>query len=274
MAPSPHRPVDLSGNNCREKTGQERFFYDVGRFQVKDPMLLDEFHSLVDGCVQISAVQASAFARQVADDFNPLHDPDSKRFCVPGDLLFALVLRYYGLSERMHFSFRGMVGADLPLHFIDTDAEAFDIVDSAGKVYLHVRRSGAKTRNPEMVEAITRRYVAFSGRNFPHLLQPLLAEKQVMFNPDRPLVIYDSMAFSLSRLDAPEVQMELKSSQLDVEGKRGDAMLEFRIAAEGAAGLEIIGEGSKKLVVGSLRQYDEDRMQQVIAEFNRRKQVG
>lgn len=232
--------------------------------------MLEEYHSMLDGRVRISAVQASAFARRVADDFNPLHDPDSKRFCVPGDLLFALVLHYYGLSERMDFAFKGMVSADVPLHFNATDADAFDIVDSAGKVYLQVRRSGARTRDPDMVAAITRRYVAFSGHNFPHLLQPLLAEKQVMFNPDRPLVIYDSMAFSLGRLDAPELQMQLKSARLDVAGKRGDAILEFSIVAGG----EIIGEGSKKLVVGSLRQYDEDRMQQVIAEFNRRKLAG
>ena len=43
------------------------------------------------------------------DDYNPLHDKDAKKFCAPGDLLFSLVLDRYGISERMEFTFAGMV---------------------------------------------------------------------------------------------------------------------------------------------------------------------
>ncbi len=55
-------------------------------------MFLDPYHCEEDGFVRVGAEQASQFAKGVADDFNPIHDPDSRRFCVPGDLLFALVL--------------------------------------------------------------------------------------------------------------------------------------------------------------------------------------
>ena len=51
--------------------------------------------------VTITREQGSQFAKKVADDFNPLHDADAKKFCVPGDLLFSLVLSRYGVSENL-----------------------------------------------------------------------------------------------------------------------------------------------------------------------------
>ena len=54
--------------------------------------------------VFFSREQGSNFAKKMANDYNPLHDVDSKRFCVPGDLLFSLVLKKYGLSNKMNFS--------------------------------------------------------------------------------------------------------------------------------------------------------------------------
>ena len=65
----------------------------------------------------ISAEQGSRFAKTISNDFNPIHDADSKRFCVPGDLLFALVLQRYGLSQNMSFQFSGMVSAETALEF-------------------------------------------------------------------------------------------------------------------------------------------------------------
>ena len=233
-------------------------------------MFIDEFHTVVDGKVRITASEASRFAKNIAGDFNPIHDPDAKRFCVPGDLLFALVLARYGLSERMSFSFRGMVGDDLPLHFPDSPTDTLDVTDTDGKVYLHVERSGDTTSDADVIEAFIRRYIAFSGRNFPHFLHPLLAANNVMFNTDRPMVIYDSMGFHLRRLDADTPRMELADSRLEISGKRADAMLDFRISADG----ETIGTGEKKLVVSGLREYDEERMQRFIEDFTRRAEGG
>lgn len=230
-------------------------------------MFLDPYFSSRNGLVRITAEQASRFAKEVAGDFNPLHDPDAKRFCVPGDLLFALVLTRYGLSSRMEFAFRGMVGDDVPLVFPEVPGDAFDVTDEAGRVYLQVQRGGDTTRDPAVVEALVRRYVAFSGKNFPHFLLPLLEEKQVMFNPDRPLVIYDSMGFELSRLDVRDPGMNLVGSSLDVAGKRGDARLRFRIEADG----QPVGTGTKKLTVSGLRAYDEARIQAFVADFERRR---
>ena len=242
----------------------------IGRAQARSDMFLDEFHSVVDGDVRISAEQGSRFAKQIAGDFNPIHDAGAKRFCVPGDLLFALVLAHYGLSERMHFSFQGMLGADVPLRFPEAPGDEFVIADRSGKPYLEVERAGARTSDQALIEAMTCRYVAFSGRNFPDILQPLMAAENVMFNPDRPLVIYDSMGFELRHLDFCDPEMTLAESNLAVEGKRGAARLRFDIGCGGGP----IGAGSKKLVLSGLREYDDMRMQAVIAEFHRRRAAG
>lgn len=230
-------------------------------------MFLDDFHTVRDGRICITAEQASHFAKSVAGDYNPIHNSDARRFCVPGDLLFALVLEHYGLSQHMSFYFRSMVGDDVPLVFQETSEGAIVVADESGKRYLEVERSGETTHDSAVVEAFTRRYVSFSGKNFPHYLKPLMEAEGVMFNPQRPLVIYDSMGFSLERLDVTDPGLELTNSSLTVNGKRGDTLLEFRMTAAGVP----IGHGSKKLVVSGLRPYDAASMDEIVDEFYRLK---
>ncbi|MDI4638668.1 MULTISPECIES: DUF3581 domain-containing protein [Halomonadaceae] len=230
-------------------------------------MFLDKFHQVHDGRISISAEQASHFAKQVAGDYNPIHNPDARRFCVPGDLLFALVLSKFGLSQCMTFHFRSMVGAEVALDFQAHDDGSICVTDEQGKVYLEVERSGDLTHDEDVIAAFTRRYVAFSGKNFPHYLKPLMQTHGVMFNPQRPLVIYDSMGFSLDRLDVEDPGLELEDSSFEVLGKRGEALLEFGLTACG----QNIGRGSKKLVVSGLRDYDTAAMDEIVCEFYRLK---
>ncbi|ALM51555.1 DUF3581 family protein [Halomonas huangheensis] len=228
-------------------------------------MFLDEFHTCVDDRVVVSADQASRFAKSIAGDFNPIHTPGARRFCVPGDLLFALTLARFGLSQHMSFRFLAMVGADRPLTFAEHEDGVVRVHDDDGKCYLEVERRGDITHDVSVVEGFTRCYVAFSGKNFPHYLKPLMQQQGVMFNPRRPLVIYDSMGFSLDRLDAVAPSLVLSDSQLTVIGKRGDVALEFAIAADD----QPIGVGAKKLVVSGLCTYDDEAMEDIVSEFYR-----
>lgn len=229
-------------------------------------MFLDAYHTADGEAVRISAEQGSRFAKEIAGDYNPIHDAGSKRFCVPGDLLFALVLVRYGLSAEMEFRFRGMLGADVPVWFPDSPGDRFEIRDGAGKVFLEVSRGGDHTGDAGRVEAFIRRYVSFSGRNFPHYLLPLMAEHGVMFNPDRPLVIYDSMGFRLNDVGVGGVGMDLSGSSLAVQGKRAEARLAFSIDHGGTH----LGDGAKKLIISGLRDYDEAVMADFVADFEGR----
>ena len=223
-------------------------------------MFLSQFHQENDDGIHVSAEQASRFAKEIAGDFNPIHNPDAKRFCVPGDLLFSLVLGKYGLSQKMCFTFSGMVGRGVALRFPQTDDAQFAIVDDNEKDYLKVERHGDVTSDVSKVEPFIRQYVAFSGHNFPHILVPLMAEHNVMINPSRPLVVYESMSIDLISLDFTDPVLEASDVTLDVNGKRGDARLEFDVLSGG----EKIGKGFKKLVLSGLREYDEAAMQGVI----------
>ncbi len=230
-------------------------------------MFLKEFYDLYEGNISIAAKQASMFAKEVAHDFNPLHDVDAKRFCVPGDLLFSLVLEKYGLSQNMHFTFSGMVGHDVLLNFPDTDAGQIAVTDNEGKTYLQVERSGGLSKDSALIESFTRDYVAFSGQNFPYVLVPLLATENVMFNLNRPLVIYESMTLSFEHLDFQQASVEMLEPKMEVNGKRASAFLHFQIKADD----QVVGTGFKKLAISVLNGYEAEPMQAFVDEYLDRK---
>lgn len=231
-------------------------------------MLLEKYVNQSSEGFSFSRKQACEFAKQVATDFNPIHDVDAKRFCVPGDLLFSYLLTRYGITERLSCQFAGMVGADVMLQCKEQD-NLISICDSQGKVYLSLQHSGARQHDLAVIEPLIRDYVKFSGQNFPHILQPLMQQHQVMINPTRPLVIYESMALSFSCLPKRKVELSLTDSSLSVEGKRGNVLLEFSLTELG----EQIGKGEKRMILSNLMSYDEGQMQQMVAEYNTRKAV-
>ena len=226
-------------------------------------MFLDEFHKAEGNTVRISAQQESRFAKEIADDFNPIHNPDAQRFCVPGDLLFSLVLAKYGISPKMTFIFKGMVGDNDPLDFTPTDANAFDISNGADKVYLRVEREGEILKKPALAETLSRNYVAFSGHNYPYTIQPLLTSQQVMLNPERPLVIYERMLFELDTLDLENPTLEAKQAELVVNGKRGEVNLNFAIKSVG----KIVGHGFKRLLVSGLIPHNDEVAEKLVATY-------
>ena len=229
-------------------------------------MFLQPFYSSKGHITRISAEQGSRFAKTISNDFNPIHDPDSKRFCVPGDLLFALVLERYGLSQTMSFTFSGMVAGDTELVFPSSPRDSFAIVDGRDKAYLQVNRSGELINDQQIIEQLVRNYVVFSGHNFPHLLVPLMAEHQVMINPQRPLVIYESMSVHFDQLNLTQPSVELADTKLVVNGKRGDAEFQFRLID----GDRTVGCGVKKLILSGLREYQQAAIDDMVAEYSAR----
>jgi hypothetical protein len=215
--------------------------------------------------VAISREQASQFAKQVADDFNPLHDVDAKKFCVPGDLLFSLVLERYGVSENMHFDFVGMVDETSRLQFPPL-SDAFDIT-SEGKVMLSVKRDGERKQCESLTSSLIRNYVEFSGTTFPHVIIPLMAKQDVMINPARPMVIYESMSIQLDRLDIEEVSLQPAEPEFTFEGKRGKIVLRFNLFH----GDEQVGQGEKHMVVAGVREYCQEAVDNLIEYYNERK---
>ncbi len=211
--------------------------------------------------------QASRFAKQVADDYNPIHDVEAKRFCVPGDLLFAYLLTQKGLYPRMTFIFSGMVMDGVFLRIEDGTEGEWRIVDGRDKEYLRATYAGSPNRDPGAIESLVRNYVRFSGHNFPHILQPLMAEKNVMINIDRPLVIYESMAIDLEKDSIHNPELEFAGATMDVEGKRGNAALNFRFLEEG----HVVGTGEKRMVLSGLREYEAEMMGRMVELYDERK---
>lgn len=230
-------------------------------------MNIEKYYTIEDDRLSFTREQASDFAKTVASDFNPIHDIDSKRFCVPGDLLFAVIVHHYGLRQKMTFNFSGMVGDNTPLILPHCNDQHIALLDDNGKKYLAIECSGEVSRDPQLIESLTRHYVAFSGQTFPHILVPLMEQHGVMINPQRPLVIYDSMSFSLERLDIDRVDLRLADKRLEHNGKRGDVTLEYDLLGDDA----VVGHGCKRMVLSGLRPYDPADMEQLVAGYEQDK---
>lgn len=225
-------------------------------------MFVNEFFTQTGQHFSFSRQQGSRFAKQVARDFNPLHNETNSRFCVPGDLLFALTLSQYGVSCEMSFDFQGMVGGDIAVEFIESDAQ-LSVIDAKQKNYMTVTRSGQVTKDSSFVEGLIRSYVAFSGETFPHILVELMQQEQVMINPDRPMVIYENMSLSFSEFSEQSPQVLLSNSRFDVDGKRGLVTLEFDIQADGKS----IGKGKKQIIMSGLRPYQHQSMSELVTHY-------
>ncbi|QDP02343.1 DUF3581 family protein [Thalassotalea sp. PS06] len=228
-------------------------------------MFIRQYYQNKNDKVSFSRQQASDFAKNIADDFNPLHDIDAKRFCVPGDLLFSVILDKSGLNQEMAFTFSGMVTDANELNFPATIDAAAAVTDDNDKTYLSVEVSGENSRCETLTESLVRSYVAFSGDTFPYILGDLMRENSVMINPSRPMVMYESMKIHLNTVNVKEVSLKFNKQQteLTVDGKRGKARLVFDFISNG----ETIGYGEKHMVLSGLREYDHDVMDAVNAEY-------
>ena len=231
-------------------------------------MFIEKFCQINNDQVSFTRQQASDFAKQIADDFNPLHNVEAKRFCVPGDLLFSVILAKSGLHKKMAFNFSGMVNDSTELTFPNDITHSADIVDAKNKVYLTVNVTGEKTHNDQLIDTLTKAYVDFSGHTFPHILVKLMAENNVMINPARPMVMYQSMSIDLKRLDIDSVTLQLAQTSLTIEGKRGDAWLEFDLIANNG---ENVGHGKKHMLLSGLREYDQASVDAMVEQYNQSK---
>jgi hypothetical protein len=230
-------------------------------------MNLEKYYNLEGSKLSFTRQQASDFAKSVAGDFNSIHDVESKRFCVPGDLLFSVIIHHYGLRQTMGFSFSGMVGDDVTLILPEVNAREISIYDENDKKYLDVSSNGTHSRNPDLIGSLTRNYVEFSGHTFPHVLVPLMKENNVMINTERPLIIYDHMRISLDTLDIDSVELSLSDSIFRLYGKRGDVALNYDLSCNG----EQVGKGQKKMVLSGLREYEQTRIDELIERYNEHK---
>jgi len=231
-------------------------------------MQLDQYFSELNNTFLFSRQQASRFAKEIADDFNPIHDQDAKRFCVPGDLMFSLVLARFGLSEHMHFEYAGMVGEGIALSIEEKDTGTLIITDTSDKEYLRVERTGDICHDMQRITELTRSYVKFSGHTFPHILVPLMLNNNVMINPDRPFVVYQSMTINLDEFEFTNPELEITNTRLDITGKRGNATLEFCIKSSE----KVVGHGEKTMVLSGLREFDQQKLDALVDIYNQRKE--
>jgi hypothetical protein len=142
--------------------------------------------------------------------------------------------------------------------------------DNKEKVYLTVERSGDNQQENTLIDNLTRSYVSFSGKTFPHILVPLLEQQQVMINPARPMVIYERMLIELQTLNCQHIELALdqERTRLETNGKRGNVRLAFNLLDND----KVVGHGEKHMVLSGLQAFDKAAMDDLVAGYSERKQ--
>jgi len=95
----------------------------------------------------------------------------------------------------------------------------------------------------------------------------LMAENDVMINPARPMVMYQSMSIDLHTLDASSVSLKLAKTSLAIDSKRGDAWLEFDLLSDN----KVIGHGKKHMLLSGLRAYQQDSIDAMVTQYHESK---
>ena len=232
-------------------------------------MNLKQFYSVKDQQVSINREQASLFAKSIAGDFNPLHDIDAKRFCVPGDLLFAVALTELGVSQSMRFDFESMVTEQSMVTLPEQLTAEFSLRDQNDKSMMTIHSSGEASDNATFISSLIEKYVQFSGRTFPEILIDLMKKNNVMINPARPLIIYKDMAIEIDQFTGSLSALEFSGASMMVDGKKGSVKLEFDLLVDG----QKIGHGTKDMVVGGLRPYEQPAIDKIVDDYNATKKA-
>jgi hypothetical protein len=232
-------------------------------------MFIRDFYQQNDNVISFTRQQASQFAKEIADDFNPLHDINAKRFCVPGDLLFSVLLSQTGLYQQMHFQFVGMVTDEHQLLFPTEISPKAAITDQQNKTYVTVEASGERTHNEALITALIKAYVQFSGHTFPDILIELMKEHHVMINPTRPMIMYESMSINLTTLVLQDVSLRFNHATLNHDNKRGNACLYFDLIQQN----EVVGNGEKHMLLSGLRPYCQQTIDGIVQGYQQMKQA-
>ena len=236
-------------------------------------MFLDDFYCQQDNSFQFSQQQASRFAKEIAKDFNKIHDVDDKRFCVPGDLLFAVTLAKHGLYKNMQIQFTGMVKNDVALEFITPADNELEIVNQKQQALLKMQTVGEANREEALIQKIIKDYVSFSGRNFPEILVPIMERENFMFSPTRGLIMYKSMEINMQRIDIDNVSLEYDCTEVEMNGKRATVFFKFKFFD----GEELVGTGQKEMILSGVVPFEKAAVDNIVDMFKAAKkayQVG
>jgi hypothetical protein len=75
------------------------------------------------------------------------------------------------------------------------------------------------------------------------------------------------MRIALDTLDIDEISLSLADSEFRLYGKRGDVALNFDLGCNG----EKVGKGQKKMVLSGLREFDQDKIDELVLIYNQHK---
>ena len=96
-----------------------------------------------------------------------------------------------------------------------------------------------------------------------------MKDNKVMINPARPMIMYESMSIHLDSLEFQEVSLELSSTTLEIDGKRGNACLSCDLVSQG----KTVGHGKKFMLLSGLRDYCQETIDNIVSQYQQALQL-
>ena len=90
-----------------------------------------------------------------------------------------------------------------------------------------------------------------------------MAEQGWMINTLRPLVLYQSMSLEMEYFDFTNLALQQVGAEFKAHGKRAEVRLIFELHDEERR----VGRGSKTLIAGGLRPYEDGPMQVLVKNY-------
>lgn len=206
----------------------------------------------------------SAYARNVAKDFNPIHSHLAKKYCVPGDLIFALITEMHGAHNYMRVDFLNRVGAECKL-FFDTKRIALALLDVDKKLYAELATAGDKSVCPKRLKTVSNVVVSCTSGYFPYKLIDNLREENVMLSIRRSMVMLKSIEVELRNIhSASSLVAKYQSSGLELSGKRGEVKVYFQLFDDDGIS---VGFVTKTVLIIGIEKFNDKASKQYLDDY-------
>lgn len=228
---------------------------------------------LDDSLFKFNAVACDAYARNVVKDFNPIHNHLAKNYCVPGDLIFALMVERGGVHGSMRMDFLNRVGKDSEYIFVSGKA-GMALLDRGNKVQAQLIGSGDASVCVKCISAVSDAVLSCTSSYFPYKMMRSLRAENLMLSGCRSLVILKSIEVNVSDLHfASDLTAVFCSSSLRHSGRRGTIDAHFQLV--GGNG-QVLGQVIKTALIIGIERFNGKRSAQYLENYESlvRMQVG
>ena len=210
--------------------------------------------------VGISNNNVSKFAKEICNDFNPIHSNKKSKPIVPGDLFVVLFLLSNGLYKRTIIEFKKI---SYPIQkFIITKSSILNSKNES-VVNFTLKDDIVADSNSIFLSGFLREFCKISGTIFAQELEPIFIKYRKMPNPQKPRMLYESTQINLDKeiinLKVDFVQIKFLEPNVIILENQATVNFQILVLQSGRT----IGLITKTLFCTNLEEYTQEKYEEL-----------